>query len=167
MSKYLERHKKHAGRVADEEQSQNLKLFISDSTLSAKDDEANTWFMDSIASIHMTGNKQSFKYFKETRSGVNIYLGDDRGYQIKGYGNILVVFPDGNIKHIHNVMYVPEIKKNLIFVSTITDQNLKVGFYKSYCVIKDMLDCMKPIASSIRVGGLSKACHIRNLHHLP
>jgi len=37
-----------------------------------------------------------------------------------------------------------------------TDQNLKVEFYKSYCVIKDLLDCMKPIASGICVGGLYK-----------
>jgi hypothetical protein len=104
----------------------------------------------------MTGNRQWFEDFKETSSGANIYLGDDRGYQIKGYGNIPVVFPDGNIRHIHNVMYVPGIKKNLISVSTITDQNLKVEFYKSYCVIKDLLDCMKPIASGIHVGGLYK-----------
>jgi len=58
----------------------------------------------------------------------------------------LFFLPDGNIRHIHNVMYVPGIKKNMISVSTITDQNLKVEFYKSYCVIKDLLDCMKPIA---------------------
>ena len=53
-------------------------------------------------------------------------------------------------------MYVPRIKKDLISISTITDQNLKVEFYKSYCVIKDLLDRMKPIASCIRVGGLYK-----------
>jgi len=59
----------------------------------------------------MTGNKQWFDDFKETNSGANIYLGDDRGYQIEGYVNIHVVLPDGNIRHIHNVMYVPEIKR--------------------------------------------------------
>jgi len=90
----------------------------------------------------MTRNKQQFEDFKETNSGENIYLGDDIGYQIKGYGNIPVVLPYGNTRHIHNVMYVPVIKKNLIYVSTIIDQNLKVEFYKSYCVIKDLLDCV-------------------------
>lgn len=38
----------------------------------------------------------------------------------------------------------------------ITDQNIKIGFFKSYCVIKDLLDRMKPIASGVRVGGLYK-----------
>ena len=104
----------------------------------------------------MTRNREWFEDFKEPNSRTNIYLGDDRGYQIKGYCNIPIVLPDGNVRHIHNVMYVRGIKKNPIFVSTITDQNLKVDFYKSYCVVKDLLDCMKPITSSICVGGLYK-----------
>jgi len=36
------RHKQHADHFADEEQSQNIILFIYDSALSAKNDEANT-----------------------------------------------------------------------------------------------------------------------------
>lgn len=61
-------------------------------------------------------------------------------------------------------MYVPEIKKNRIFVSMITYHNLKVDFLKSYCVIKDLLDRMKPIASGIRVGGLYKV-NVRSALH--
>lgn len=82
--------------------------------------------MDSRASTHMTGYRNWFENFKETSSGENIYHVDDRGYQIKGYGNALLVFPNGNIRHIQNAMYVPRIKKNLIFVSMITDHNIKV-----------------------------------------
>lgn len=128
-------------------------------------------YLGTGASIHMTGNIQWFEDFKETSSGANIYLGDDRGYQIKGYGNIPVVFPDGIIRHIHNVMYILWIEKNLISVSTMTSQNLKEEVYKSYCVIKDLLDPMKPIALGIHVGGFYKlnvkTYHIRHWHHLP
>ena len=53
-------------------------------------------------------------------------------------------------------MYVPGITKNLIFVSMITDQDLKVEFLKSNCYIKDLLDGMKTIATRIRTGGLYK-----------
>jgi hypothetical protein len=42
-------------------------------------------------------------------------------------------------------MYVPGIKKKLIFVSTITDQNLKVEFFKTHCIVKDLLDHCKPM----------------------
>jgi hypothetical protein len=51
-----------------------------------------------------------------------------------------VTLPNGTVHHIRNVVYVPGIKKNLISVSTITDQNLKVEFFKNYCIVKDLLD---------------------------
>lgn len=53
-------------------------------------------------------------------------------------------------------MYVPNITKNLIFVSMITDQYLKVKILKSNCYIKDLLDGMKTIATGIQIGELYK-----------
>jgi len=46
-------------------------------------------------------------------------------------------------------MYVPAVTKNLIFVSMITDQDLKVEFFKSNYYIKDLLDGLKTIATGI------------------
>ena len=46
----------------------------------------------------------------------------------------------------------------------ITDQNLKVEFYKSNCVVKDLLDCMMTIATGILVSGLYKL-NVRNAPH--
>jgi len=105
------KHKKHARHCADEDQNQNLRLFVSDFAFFVEDDETKTWFVDPRASTHMTGNRHWFENFKESSSGANIYLGDDGGYQIKGYGNVPVILPDANIRHIQNVMYVLEIKK--------------------------------------------------------
>ena len=68
----------------------------------------------------MTWNKHWFEDFKEINEGAQIYLGDDRSHQIKGCGKIYVILPNGNIKQIHNVMYVPSVTKNLIYVSVIT-----------------------------------------------
>ena len=56
-------------------------------------------------------------------------------------------FPRGQERKIHNVMYVPSIKKNLIYVSTIIDQDLKVEFVKSQCVVKDIQDHYKVITT--------------------
>ena len=53
-------------------------------------------------------------------------------------------------------MYVPGVTKNLISVSMIKDQDLKVEFFKSNCYIKDLLDGMKTIATGIQTGGLCK-----------
>ena len=136
--------------------SRDLRLFVSNAALSAEIDDIDAWFVDSGASVHMTCNKKWYTNYKETQNGASIYLGDDRAYQIKGYGDIPVTFPNGSVRHIRNVVYVPRIKKNLISVSTITDQNLKVEFFKNYCIVKDLLDQYKTLAKGVRVGGQYK-----------
>jgi len=111
-----------------------------ETALAIEEDESDIWFVDSGASSHMTGKKQWFRNFRESNTGVKVYLGDNRGYEIKGHGDVLVTLLDGKIKNISDVWYVPGIKKNLIFVSKITDQDLKVEFFKSLCIIKYLLD---------------------------
>jgi hypothetical protein len=132
----------------------NLKLFISYVALFAKIDDSNAWFVYSGASIHMSCNKNWFENYHETSNGANIYLGDDHSHQIRGYGDVSVTLPNGCVKQIQNVMYVPSIKKNLISVSTVTYQDLKVEFLKSHCVVKYMQDHYKIIAIGVRVRGL-------------
>ena len=143
---------------ANADQNLDVRLFMAeaDTALATEEDESDIWFMDSGASSHMSGKKQWFRNFKESNSGVKVYLGDNSGYEIKGHGDVLVTLPDGKIRNISDVWYVPGIKKNLISVSKITDQDLKVEFFKSYCIIKDLLDQMKPISTGIRIGGLYK-----------
>ena len=73
--------------------------------------------------------------------------------------------PNGKMRQIHDVMYVPGIKNNLIFVSTITDNNLKVEFGKLGCIVKDVQDHYRVVSTSTRVGGLYKLdvrmkCHV-------
>lgn len=110
----------------------------------------------------MTGNKHSFKIFEETTCGANIYLGDEKGYQIKEYSDILVMLPYGNISYIKNVMYVPGTKKNLISISMMADQGLQVEFFRSYCVIKD--NKKEPVASEVRVGGMYRL-NVKSMAH--
>lgn len=104
----------------------------------------------------MTWNKHWLEDFKEINKGAQIYLGDDKSHQIEGCGKVSVILPDANIKQIYNMMYVPGITKNLISVSMITHQYLKVEFLKSNCYIKDLLDDMMTVATGIRTGGLYK-----------
>ena len=58
------------------------------------------------------------------------------------------------MRHIHNVMHVSNIKKNLISVSTITENDLKVEFGKYKCHIKDIQKYFNIVATGSRCGGL-------------
>jgi hypothetical protein len=136
--------------------SWDLRLFVSNVVLSAETDDFDAWFVDSGASIHMNCSKNWYANFKETQNGASIYLGDDHTHQIKGYGDIPMTFSNSTLLNIRNVVYVLGIKKRLISVSTITDQNLKVEFFKNYCIVKDLLDHFQTVATGVRAGGLYK-----------
>jgi len=51
-------------------------------------------------------------------------------------------------------MYVPGIKKNLIYISTITNQEIKVEFVKWVCVVKDIQYHYMIVSTSTRVARL-------------
>ena len=72
--------------------------------------------------------------------------------------------PNGQAKQIHNVMYVPSIKKNLISSFTIVDNDLKVEFVKSWCVVKDIRYRYRVVSICTRVGGLYKLDVTMNNH---
>lgn len=61
-------------------------------------------------------------------------------------------------------MHVPCIKKNLMSISTIATQDLKVEFVKSQSIVKDIQDRYKVISTGTRVGGLYKVDVTRTWH---
>jgi hypothetical protein len=142
----------------------NLKLFISEVALSVEIDDENAWFIDSSALAHMYCNRAWYDEYYENLDGIYIYLGDNKSHKVQGYGVIIVKLPDGQVKQIHNVMYVLAIKKNLISISTIVDNDLKVEFVKSMCVVKDIQDHYMVVSTSTRVGGLYKLDVTMNNH---
>ena len=108
----------------------NLRLFISEDALSVETDNENAWFIDSGASTHMSGKREWFDEYNEKHDGTHIYLGDNRSYQVQSFFIIKVKLSNSQLRQIHNVMYVLGIKKFLIYVSTIIENDLKVEFGK-------------------------------------
>ena len=72
------------------------------------------WYLDSVYSRHMTGDRSLFKIF-DTKKGGNVTFGDGSKSQIKGKGIIsLPRLPD-----IANVLYVEGLRVNLLSISQI------------------------------------------------
>ena len=122
----------------------NLKLFIYEAALSTENDDENAWFIEWFG-----------EYYERTNE-THMYLGDNRSHRIRGYRVICVNLPNGQMKQIHNVLYGLVIKKNLISVSSITNQNLNVEFMQSHCLAKDIQNHYKVIAIGTRIGELYK-----------
>ena len=64
--------------------------------------------------------------------------------------------PNGQLIQIHDVIYVLGTTNNLIYVSSIIDNNITVEFGKLRCVVKDIQDHYRVVSTGTRVGGLYK-----------
>ena len=103
------------------------------------------WFIDSGATRHMTYQRDAFIDFKEFTEPKGVALGDNAVITVVGSGTVrLPIFDCRESSAIHvslrNVLIVPELKKNLISVPTITESDAEVDvevlFDKEKCVVR-------------------------------
>ena len=87
------------------------------------------WYLDNGCSRHMTRDRSLFKVF-ESKKGGNVTFGHRSKSQIKGKGIIcLPGLPD-----IANVLYIKDLRVNLLSISQIYDQDFMVLFSKAKCL---------------------------------
>nr|GEY00211.1 retrovirus-related Pol polyprotein from transposon TNT 1-94 [Tanacetum cinerariifolium] len=97
------------------------------------------WIMDSSGSFHMTSRRDFLFDFKEFNGGT-ILLGDNRACAIMGIGNVRVQMKDGSSFVLENVHYIPELKRNLIYLGTLDREGYTVKLQnKRVKVIKGSL----------------------------
>ena len=76
------------------------------------------WFLDSLASYHMTPNKEWFTLYRIGSFGT-VHLGDDKPYAISGIGTIKIQLHDGIVRTLNDVRHIPNMRKNLISLGTL------------------------------------------------
>jgi len=82
----------------------------------------------------------------EKIDGCSVVMGDDCPCRMEGIGTILFKIFDGMMREMKNVRYVPQLKRNIIFVSTLKVLSLEIsirdGVHKmikgSMIVLKDV-----------------------------
>nr|GEX22067.1 hypothetical protein [Tanacetum cinerariifolium] len=83
------------------------------------------WIMDSGCSYHMTPKLDILFDFLECDEG-SVQLDDNRKCKIRGIGKVRVQLKDGSSFVLHNVSYIPELKRNLISLGTIKKEGYTV-----------------------------------------
>ena len=116
---------------------------------------SSTWYIDSGASSHMTSAQEMFSKLSQTKTDVEVVLGDDSTVRVVGRGTITFQRESMSPMVLRDVLYVPGLKKNLVSVSMIEDQGLGVSFLDGHvCVFPKTA---KPSASytiGVRCGKL-------------
>eukprot|EP00253_Pinus_taeda_P014378 PITA_14378 len=90
------------------------------------------WLIDSGASFHFTPHRELF-YEYEKYDGGDVFLGDDRKARIIGRGKVKLKLQGGRVRTLPDVLHIPALARNLIFVSKLDDASVKTVFEKDTC----------------------------------
>ena len=89
---------------------------------------SDTWLVDSGASKHMIGYKDSLIELVEKESHQKVKLGDDYQYPIKGVVEASYKLESRKELKMKDVLYVPDLKKNLLSISRLEKKGFRVTF---------------------------------------
>jgi hypothetical protein len=89
------------------------------------------WYFDNGCSRHMTGVE---RFLVDVKSYTTSYVtfGDGAKGEIKGVGKLI----NSGLPKLDDVLLVKGLKANLISISQLCDQGLKVNFNKDECLVK-------------------------------
>ena len=90
----------------------NLTIIISEVNLVGSNPKE--WWIDIGATCHVCLNKKMFSTFELTEIGEKVYMGNSATSKIKGQGKLVLKITYGKEVTLKKVLYVPEIRKNLV-----------------------------------------------------
>ncbi|KAL3523634.1 hypothetical protein ACH5RR_016468 [Cinchona calisaya] len=106
---------------------------------------SSPWYFDSAATNHMTNKANFLTNVKKYTGNLKIYTAD---------GNPLPITATGDISpSLTNAFVSPSLTNNLISIGQLVDDNYKVEFSKSGCIVQDQ-QSGKMIARGPKVGRL-------------
>ncbi|MCO5609606.1 hypothetical protein L7F22_063836 [Adiantum nelumboides] len=112
------------------------------------------WYFDSGASRHITSRKDLFCSLDAALAGKKVTCANNASYPIKGVGKILIIISDGSDLSLPNVLYVPGIKKNLLSISSLAKNGLRVIFEDDKCIVQDQENGYSLITTGMLENGL-------------
>ena len=78
------------------------------------DSNPRQWWIDTGATRHVCSNKEWFRNFKVVDNGDKLFMGNSATSEIQGVGTVVLKMTSGKELTLNAVLYVPEIRKNLV-----------------------------------------------------
>ena len=79
---------------------------------------SENWILDSGCTFHMTPNRDWFSTYEPMHKGA-VLLGNNASCKVAGIGTVRIKMFNGVVRTLGDVRYVPDLKRNLISLSTL------------------------------------------------
>ncbi|KAG8485239.1 hypothetical protein CXB51_021138 [Gossypium anomalum] len=122
-------HCKKRGHVESDSEEQVFAV----SCLATKGKVKKGWLLDSGCTNHMSPDVTIFKTLDRSYK-TRVKIGDGHCIQAEGIGDVIICTPSGN-KLIPNVLFVPEIDRNLLSIAQLLEKGYTVVFKGKECQI--------------------------------
>lgn len=110
--------------------------------------------MVSIMGNHMTNHGEWFQDMHDPKKPSFVETSDGMAHPIAHVGNVPLSMQDGKVKYLADVLHVPQIIKNLVFIGQMIRQGLQVRFNLDGCFVKEFNNKYKLVAKGKRIGKL-------------
>lgn len=111
--------------------------FTAESSFASKN--LKSWCLDTGCSDHMSPFRGLFSNFKAVAPGRVITVGNSSKLAVRGVGDIVARAQIGNNYQsvtLRNVLYVPQLNKNLLSLGRASDRGLRTELSRNACVLK-------------------------------
>ncbi|XP_077252436.1 uncharacterized protein LOC143891806 [Tasmannia lanceolata] len=86
------------------------------------------WVLDTGATKHICGDRSSFYNFTKVDGGDQVYMGNSQTSKVMGKGKVLLKLTSGKILALQEVLYVLDIRRNLVSGALLNKNGLKLTF---------------------------------------
>ncbi|PHT51724.1 hypothetical protein CQW23_06186 [Capsicum baccatum] len=93
------------------------------------------WWMNSGASHHVCANKELFSTLSPAQVEERIYMTNSAIAKVEETGKVCLKMTFGKVLTLNNVLYVPELRKNLISVSLLEKNGFKCVFISEKIIL--------------------------------
>ncbi|XP_073153942.1 uncharacterized protein [Henckelia pumila] len=91
--------------------------------------------IDTDVTRHVCSDKDMFAILDEFENGEKVYMGNSATSDIKGQGKVILKMTSGKELTLNNVLYVPEIRKNLVSSSLLNKHGFRIVFESDKVVL--------------------------------
>ncbi|KAK3008966.1 hypothetical protein RJ639_013383 [Escallonia herrerae] len=103
---------------------------VSESLLA--DCDSRSWWVDSASSRHVARTRENFVEMKDVKSGDHkVYMGNNTYCEVLGVGTVKIPLPGQNNLILTDVLYTPNMRRNLLYVPRMDEKGFELRFRSS------------------------------------